>query len=112
MGISSGDGSSVPTASLQDILNNDPYIAKEAKLKPRIRNDLGRYILAMRLNINDLDQQFEFGVYAVRQIIGSGSFHGFQDGLRGRKFNPTEYNGVDYKLGYDKGRKRHQYGRK
>ena len=104
---SGGDGPGIPTASLLDILRNDPYIADEAKLKRGVRKDLALYIRSMNLSIRDLEEEFDFGVYAVRAIRDSDSFQGFVDGLHGRKIDSSERNEIDYKLGYDKGRKRY-----
>jgi len=108
---SSNDGGEVPTASLQEILDNDENIHKSARLSRKDRNSIALYLKVFHLDAQVLDEKYSFGVDAVREIQSSRTYQGFVCAIEGKKYrdNPAntdaDIRSLDYKIGYETGMK-------
>ena len=109
-----GDESAIPTVTLQQILDNDRNISKEACLKPSIRNNIALYLKAFHLDAKRLDEQYGFGVDAVRAIQHSNTYQGFVCAVEGKKYQdrPADPSSLDFKIGYETGIKASQRQRR
>ncbi len=99
-----GDGSCVPTATLREILKDSRDISTTVRVKDTCeRENIVLYLHAFRLDLEQLNEEYQYGIYALKAIQASTTYKGFADFFSDRDLEcPIGVNSVDYHLGVKK----------